>query len=278
MASADPPPPVVGFDFYGAQYARFASPLAAQMRREVYGEDIGQQGWRTLAEQAEIVELLGLGPDDRVLDVACGAGGPSLALVERTRSELLGLDSEPAAIAHAESQARSRGLSDRARFSVLDCSGPLPLGDGRFDALLCIDAICHLPDRAATLAEWARLLRAGGRLLFTDPAVLTGAMSRSEMDARASAGPFLVVPPGLNEKALESARLDLRRSEDHSAAMAEIASLWHATRLRHAAALEQEEGAPWFAQRQLFLSMTAQLASTRRLSRFLYLAEKRASD
>ncbi len=274
MAFPDPPPTSGGFDFYGAQYSRFASPLAARMRGEVYGEDIGQQGWRTGAEQAEIADLLGLGPETHVLDVACGAGGPSLALVERTRCQLTGLDAEPAGIAHAESQASSRGLSDRARFSVLDCSGRLPFADGRFDALLCVDAVCHFPDRPATLAEWARLVRGGGRLLFTDPAVLTGAMARSEMDARASAGPFLVVPPGLNEKALESAHLTLLRSEDHTAAMAEIAGLWHATRLRHAAALEREEGAAWFAQRQHFLSMTAQLASTRRLSRFLYLAEK----
>src|SRR5204863_2190566 len=47
-----------GFDFYGPQYARFDSELAAELRREVYGEDIGQQGWRTAAEQAEIADLL----------------------------------------------------------------------------------------------------------------------------------------------------------------------------------------------------------------------------
>ena len=43
-----------GFNFYGPQYARFGSGLAAELRREVYGEDLGQQGWRTAAEQAEI--------------------------------------------------------------------------------------------------------------------------------------------------------------------------------------------------------------------------------
>jgi hypothetical protein len=47
-----------GFDFYGPQYARFGSALAAELRREVYGKDLGQQGWRTVTEQAEIAELL----------------------------------------------------------------------------------------------------------------------------------------------------------------------------------------------------------------------------
>ena len=44
MASPDLPPARAGFDFYGPQYSRFATALAARMRREVYGEDIGQQG------------------------------------------------------------------------------------------------------------------------------------------------------------------------------------------------------------------------------------------
>ena len=264
-----------GFDFYGPQYGRFASDLAAEIRREVYGEDIGQQGWRTAAEQAEIADLLCAGPDSRVLDVACGAGGPSLALVERTGCQLTGLDSEAAGVAHAEAQASARGLADRAKFAVVDCGKRLPFGNGAFNAVLCVDAICHLPERFATLSDWARLLQAGGRLLFTDPAVLTGAVAKSALDVRAAAGFFLLVPPAFNEKAIEAADLTLLRCEDRTALTAEIAARWHAARLRRAAVLQREEGVDWFDQRQRFLAMTAELAGSRRLSRYLYLAEKR---
>ena len=118
-----------GFRFYGPQYARFESGLAARMRREVYGEDIGQQGWRTAAEQAEIADLVLAGPDRRVLDVGCGSGGPSLALVARSGCRLTGLDAEAAGIAHAEHQASARGFADRATFAVLDCGGRLPFED-----------------------------------------------------------------------------------------------------------------------------------------------------
>jgi SAM-dependent methyltransferase len=270
--------PSAGFDFYGPQYARFASSTAAEMRREVYGDDIGQQGWRTVAEQAEIASLLRLEPGARVLDVGCGPGGPSLALVERTSCLLTGLDSEPAAISHAQGHASARGASERASFSVFDCADRLPFPDGSFDAVLCVDAICHLPHRFATVSDWARVLRERGRLLFTDPAVLTGAVSRSELDIRASAALFLVVAVGHNEKALESAGLTLLRSEDRTAAVAEIAARWHAVRLRHALALKDEEGAEWFDERQRFLATTAELAGCRRLSRFLYMAEKPPSS
>jgi hypothetical protein len=40
--------------FYGPQYARIDSELAAEIRREVFGEDIGQESWRSAEEQAEI--------------------------------------------------------------------------------------------------------------------------------------------------------------------------------------------------------------------------------
>ena len=69
-----------GFNFYGPQYSRFESLIAAEIRREVYVEDIGQQGWRTASEQAEIADLVNRGSEIKVLDIGCGAGGPSLAL------------------------------------------------------------------------------------------------------------------------------------------------------------------------------------------------------
>lgn len=267
-----------GFDFYGPQYARFDSALAAELRREVYGEDLGQQGWRSAAEQRELADLLRVGPRSHVLDVACGAGGPSVALAERTGCRLTGLDAEASGIAHAQAHASGRGLADRVTFAVLDCGGPLPFPDGGFDAILCIDAICHLPDRAATLAEWARLLRPGGRLLFSDPVVVTGAVSKAELDVRAATGFFLFATPGINEAAIQGAGLTLLRCEDRTTATAEIAARWHAARVRHAAALEREEGRDWFERRQRFLAMTAELSRSRRLSRYLYVAEKASSS
>ena len=264
------------FVFYGAQYARFAGELAREMRREVYGVDLGQQGWRTMAEQALIAELLRCGPGRHVLDIACGSGGPSLDLVERSGCRLTGIDVEAAAIAFAEAEAASRDLADRASFVARDCGGRLPFADGAFDAVLCVDAVNHLAERFATLAEWARLLDRGGRLLFTDPLVLTGAASQDELAIRASLGFYLVVPPGLNETAIAAAGLTLLRCEDSTTAEAEIAGRWHHARARRRDRLEAEEGAAFFAQRQRFLATTGELARSGRLSRFLYAAEKPA--
>ncbi|HVP61339.1 MAG TPA: methyltransferase domain-containing protein [Myxococcaceae bacterium] len=260
------------FGFYRAQYERFGGELAAEMRREVYGEDLGQQGWRNSLEQEEIAGLLRVDETSHVLDVACGSGGPSLAMAERSGCRLTGIDIEPAALAYAQGLAAHRGLEERVNFLARDCGGRLPFEDAAFDAVLCVDAINHLPDRFGTLVEWARLLKPHGRILFIDPTILTGGVTKAELDIRASLGFYLFVPPGLNERAIVGAGLEVLRVEDRTAAIAEIAARWFAVRRQRQALLHAEEGVDFYDRRQRFLETTAELARSKRLSRFLFLA------
>jgi SAM-dependent methyltransferase len=260
--------------FYSEQYRHFSSPLAADVRRLVYGEDLGQQGWRSLDEQESIVGLVSQFPSCRVLDVACGSGGPSLALVRRTGCRLTGIDAEPSAIAWARRRSEELGIADMARFEALDCDCALPFDGEAFDVVICVDAVLHLANRNAAIADWARCLRPGGRLMFTDAAVLTGPISKKDIDIRASQGPFTFAPAGANESAIEAADLALLKLEDKTEAAASLASRWFEVRERFSAALIEQEGDEFFADRQRFLATTAKLAETKQLSRFLYLAEK----
>jgi SAM-dependent methyltransferase len=260
--------------FYSAQYELLGKSLVAEVRREVYGVDFGQQGWRSLDEHESIAALIEERSPCRTLDIACGSGGPSLALVERTGCLLTGVDVESAAIAYAAREASARGLSDRARFVTFDCDDRLPFEDEAFDVVLCIDAVLHLRDRFSAIADWARLMRPHGRLVFSDAAVLTGPVSQAEIEIRASQGPLLLAPPGLNDAAIAEAGLILRRVDDRTRSVAEIASRWIAARKRRARELSELEGDAWFDRRQRFLATTAELAADRRLSRFLYVADK----
>ena len=103
-----------------------------RLRHEVYGEDLGQTGWRTAAEQVEIEEWLRLGPRVRVLDVCCGSGGPSLALAERTGCHVTGIDLEAVGVGRAKAAAMARGVGGQTEFLAAD-GGRLPFADGTFE-------------------------------------------------------------------------------------------------------------------------------------------------
>ncbi|GLS20582.1 type 11 methyltransferase [Labrys miyagiensis] len=262
------------YAFYSAQYARFDTPLAAEVRLEAYGEDFGQQGWRTIEEQNEIIALIRDQPHAHVLDIACGSGGPSLAIVLATGCRLTGVDIEPEGIMRARHRALTMGLNQQVEFMVADCTNRLPFNEGSFDVAICIDAVVHLKDRSLALADWFRLLKPGGCLIFTDAAVLTGAVSKHEIDIRASQSDFVLVPPGLNEAAILQAGFRLHKCQDTTLSTANTARRLHLAREQRSEGLKAEEGVEWYGQRQSFLKVTADLAGQTRLSRFIYIAGK----
>src|SRR5690349_18721593 len=104
-----------GAGHYDANYGNFESDLYSEIRREAFGEDIGQNSWLTADEQNRFIEKLALSPGKTLLDVACGAGGPALKIAEKTGCSLVGIDVHEQAISAAKSLAAKQGLSARAQ-------------------------------------------------------------------------------------------------------------------------------------------------------------------
>ena len=102
-------------------------------------------------------------PGQRILDVACGTGLPSLALAERVQpgGAVLATDLAPDMIEAARRVARAagaRGLEHR----VMSAQG-LEVADSSFDAVTCAFGLMFCPDPVAAVAELRRALRPGGR-------------------------------------------------------------------------------------------------------------------
>jgi SAM-dependent methyltransferase len=260
-------------DLYGPTYGRFAARVYAEVRAEAFGEDIGQTGWLTADEQDLFISWLRLDRDSRLLDVACGSGGPALRAVRVIGCRVHGIDLHGDAVTAARSQAEQGGLAARAAFEQCDAGTSLPFTDAAFDAVMCVDAINHLPDRSRVLGEWARILKPGGRLVFTDPTVVTGPLSNEEIAIRSSIGFFLFVPPGLDERLLEDAGFELVAKEDRTENMALTAERWRAARERRADELRRVEGDGTFEGQQRFFEVAARLAGGRRLSRYAFCAQ-----
>jgi cyclopropane fatty-acyl-phospholipid synthase-like methyltransferase len=259
---------------YDANYGNFQTELYAEIRREAFGTDIGQSSWLTADEQDKFLGWLNLSAGKTLLEVACGSGGPMLRIAERTGCSVFGVDVHKQAITTASSLAAQRGLTGRAHFQIADATAQLPFPDASFDAIVCIDAINHLPNRPRVIADWARMLKPGGRLLFTDPITVTGPLTADEIAVRSSIGFFLFVPRGYDETVISQSGLRLLACEDVTANMAEIAERRRAARAAREAALREIEGDQTYEGQQEFFAVAARIAREGRLSRFAYAAEK----
>jgi demethylmenaquinone methyltransferase / 2-methoxy-6-polyprenyl-1,4-benzoquinol methylase len=115
--------------------------------------------WRRAA-----VEAVAAGPADRVLDVACGTGLVSRALVDRWGCRVVGLDQSAPMLARARAKlAEEPRLA--GRISLVEGEAErLPFADREFDHLTFTYLLRYVEDPAATLAELARVVRPGGRV------------------------------------------------------------------------------------------------------------------
>ncbi len=103
----------------------------------------------------------------RVLDAGCGVGGSAIWLAQNRGCASVG-------ITLMEPQARlARGFAERksppaqARFSAMDFTAPA-FKPGSFDFVWAVESFDHAFDKAAFIAEMAKLLSPGGRIVIAD--------------------------------------------------------------------------------------------------------------
>ena len=128
-------------------------------------EPIRDASRRTVDHLADRVAPLDA--EKTVLDIGAGYGGAARRLAERFNCRVICLN-----LSEAENE-RNRQLNKQAsvddRIEVIDGSfEDIPLDDHAADVVWCQDAILHSGDRARVLEEVDRVLKPGGRFVFTD--------------------------------------------------------------------------------------------------------------
>ncbi len=131
-----------------------------------FPEEFGHASLTTLPELRRMCEELRLHPTSIFVDLGCGLAGPALWVARETGARLLGIDLSQAATEHAAARAANLGLADRCHFVV----GPMAatgLESETVDAAMSEDALQYVPDKQAVMEEAGRILRPGGRFVFT---------------------------------------------------------------------------------------------------------------
>lgn len=115
----------------------------------------------------DLAQRAGIGAGSMVADFCAGLAGPARYLAHKYGAVLTCVELNPRRAPAAADLTRRVGLSHAVRVVRGDVMR-VPLASGSMDAIISQEALLHVPDKRATLAEAHRVLRAGGRFVFTD--------------------------------------------------------------------------------------------------------------
>lgn len=129
------------------------------------GDSIYDASRRTVTKLAEQLDL---DSNKKVLDIGSGYGGTA-----RYLAQTFGCKVDCLNLSETQNQ-RNRELTEKAELSnqvsVTDGSfEAIPFADNEYDAVVSQDAILHSGHREQVIQEVARVLKAGGDFVFTDP-------------------------------------------------------------------------------------------------------------
>ena len=174
-----------------AAQALFA-PLATTYDRYARLLSFGQDPrWRSF-----LVSRIEAGPDDSVLDVACGTGAVSLELTRRYGCRVTGVDQSPEMLESARHRVGGQVELVEAR------AENLPFEDASFDGLTFTYLLRYVDDPAATMRELVRVVRPGARVAMLEFFVPENVLTRASWEVYVRAGlPVLggLISPGWRE-------------------------------------------------------------------------------
>ncbi|MGC5023597.1 class I SAM-dependent methyltransferase [Tsukamurella sp. DT100] len=156
----------------------------------------------------------------RVIDIAAGAGGQTLAAAHRvgTSGRVLATDISPAILSFAARAAAAAGLTN---IETLEADGEdlRAIPDGTYDAAISRVGLIYFPDRGRALSEMCRVLRPGGRVstvvysaaerngFFAVPVGIIRAAAGLPAPAPGLPGPFSLAGDGVAAAAFADAGL-----------------------------------------------------------------------
>jgi ubiquinone/menaquinone biosynthesis C-methylase UbiE len=163
----------------------------------------------------ELARMLAPTPDDHVIDVGSGLGGPARYLASTYGCRVSGVDLTEEFVATASELTRRTGLQDRVDFR--QGSGlALPVPDALFDLAWTQNVAMNIADRPGWYAELRRVLKRGGRLAIQDVAQGPGGPLHYPVNWADTADISFLRTPEETKAQLQAAGFDILVWEDNS--------------------------------------------------------------
>ena len=128
---------------------------------------------RVMAQMAKITAA------DRVLDAGCGVGGSTVWLAKNVDASVVGINLSARQLEIAHQLATSKGVTCQVEFSVRSFN-ETRFPDESFEVVWGLESICYAEHKELFVAEAARVLKPGGRIIVADGFLNRTALSRRE--------------------------------------------------------------------------------------------------
>jgi ubiquinone/menaquinone biosynthesis C-methylase UbiE len=148
------------------KYKNSQSGVMLSIERQVCGCDYGGNSWTTRGQAQNIESLLGLKPGFRFLDLGAGSGWPGLYLAKSSGCDLMLVDLPMSGLKIAAERAISDQMTGACWIACANATR-LPFRNSCFDAISHSDLLCCLKQKRDVLESCSRVLRKGGRMVFT---------------------------------------------------------------------------------------------------------------
>lgn len=166
----------------------------------------------------QMLDMAGVGPGSRVLDVAAGAGEQTLITARRAgpTGSVLATDISDKILEYAAAAARDAGLSN-VQTRVIDGENLDELGAGSFDAVISRVGLIYFPDQQKALTGMRGVLRPAGKIgaivystaennkFFSTPVSIIRRRADLPPPLPGQPGPFSLGGPGVLEAAFQQA-------------------------------------------------------------------------
>jgi len=154
---------------------------------------------RGLEATEELADLLTVAPEDHILDIGSGIGGPARYIARRFGARITGIDLTAEFCEVARQLTQMLGLEDRLDFKQGDATA-MPFADASFDGAYSMNVSMNIADKAGFYAEIHRVLRPGGWLVLSELAQGPGgAPDYPTPWARTAESSFLATPQQTRE-------------------------------------------------------------------------------
>jgi ubiquinone/menaquinone biosynthesis C-methylase UbiE len=257
-------------DRFDQIYLRNQAPVLQSVERCVFGCDYGATSWANRDEADELATLLELAPGVRLLDVGAGSGRPGLYMAQTSGCDIALVDVPFSGLRIAAERAVKDDLAGDCWVAAADGAN-LPFCDASFDAISHSDVLCCLVEKRVVLESCRRVVRPGGRMVFS-VIYVEGGLSPEEYRRAVDAGPPFVETETGYPAMLAETGWKILDEHDKTAVFANTVQRQSQALKSRQDGLETLIGAGDYADRQKRLESKYRAAGDRILRRSLFVA------